>query len=89
MEGLLSLPEREEEFNSWRQVMDSDEKWYSVKEVAGRYGVSRDTISRRIKKGKIRVLRFPSVSPKRKRGYDMDRISESELQRFERCNTTS
>jgi len=66
------------------------EKWYSIKEVAGRYGVSRDTISRRIKKGKIRALRFPSVSsPRRKRGYDMDRISESELQRFERGNTTS
>ena len=69
--------------------MDANEKWYSIKEVAGRYGVSRDTISRRIKKGKIQALRFPSVSSKRKRGYDMDRISESELQRFERGNTTS
>lgn len=69
--------------------MDSNEKWYSVKEVAARYGVSRDTISRRVKRGKIRALRFPSISPKRKRGYDMDRISESELQRFERGNTTS
>jgi predicted site-specific integrase-resolvase len=65
-----------------------DEKWYAVKEVAARYGVSTDTIRRRIKKGRIRALRFPKASSKSAREYDLDRISESELQRFERGNMT-
>jgi excisionase family DNA binding protein len=69
--------------------MDANEKWYSVKEVAARYGVSQDTIRRRIRAGKIRALRFPTAVSKRYRKYVMDRISEVELQRFERANFTS
>ena len=68
--------------------MDSNEKWYAVKEVAARYGVSTDTIRRRIKAGMMRALRFPYRSSKRKRIFEVFRISESELQRFERANST-
>lgn len=65
------------------------EKWFAVKEVAARYGVSPDTIRRRIRKGKIRALRFSDRSSKFKRIFEVFRISESELQRFERGNMTS
>jgi excisionase family DNA binding protein len=69
--------------------MDSNEKWYSVKEVAARYGVSCDTIRRRIKRGILRALKLPSLSSKRKRIYECFRIAESELDRFTRVNSTN
>ena len=69
--------------------MDSNEKWYSVKEVAARYGVSCDTIRRRIKRGILRALILPSLSSKRKRLYECFRIAESELDRFTRVNSTN
>ncbi len=62
------------------------EKWYRIKEVAARYGVGRDTIVRRIKKGHLTVLEFPEHSSLRNREYKVRLISESELQRFEREN---
>ncbi len=42
--------------------MNSNEKWYSVSEVAHRYRVSCDTIRRRIKGGKLRALRLPDLT---------------------------
>jgi excisionase family DNA binding protein len=68
--------------------MDSSEKWYSVKEVADRYRVSRDTITRRIKARKLRAMKLPSLSSKRKRIYETHLVSASELERFERTNMT-
>jgi hypothetical protein len=88
--GLLAvLSAREEEFKPGDKGMDSNEQWFAVKEVTERYGVSCDTIRRRIKKGKLRALRFPSVTSERNRIYDLDRIFESELQRLERGNSTN
>jgi hypothetical protein len=68
--------------------MNSNEKWYSVSEVAHRYRVSCDTIRRRIKGGKLRALRLPKISPKRCRIFEVFMVSESELDRFERANMT-
>jgi excisionase family DNA binding protein len=65
------------------------EKWYSVKEVAGRFGVSVDTVRRLVKRGKLRALKFPTQSSKRKRVYEVFRIALSELIRFERTWLTS
>jgi len=75
--------------NAVSVVPPQGEKWYSVKEVAARYGVSCDTIRRRIKAGIIRALRFSERSSKRVRTFEVFRISESELQRFERVYMTS
>ena len=69
--------------------MDSNEKWYSVKEVAGRFEVSRDSVSRWIKRGQLRALKLPGQSSKRKRVYDSYRIAESEMHRFERVQMTA
>jgi transposase len=87
---LISSPGRERNSNL-ETGMDSNEKWYAVKEVAARYGVSEDTIRRRIRTGIIRALLFrrSQISSKRKRKFDVHRISESELQRFERANFTN
>ena len=68
--------------------MDSSERWYSVKEVAAHYGVSPDTIRRRIKDHVIRAVRFSYRSSHRIRDYNALRISASELARFERGNST-
>ena len=68
--------------------MDSDEKWYSVSEVAFRYRVSRDTIIRRIQSGALRAMVLPRISSKRKRVYKTRLIAASELARFERTNMT-
>jgi hypothetical protein len=68
--------------------MENQEKWLSVKEVAGRYGVSRDTIIRRIETGDLEALVWPRKSDKRVRDYKMRLISIRELDRFERENTT-
>lgn len=62
--------------------MDSNEKWYSVKEFAGSLAVGRDTVIRWIQKGVLRAFKFPGQSNKRKRVYRSYRISESERQRF-------
>jgi excisionase family DNA binding protein len=69
--------------------MDSDEKWYSVKEFAGSLAVGRDTVIRWIQRGVLRAFRFPAPSKKRKRKYESYRISESERQRFIRSWMTS
>ena len=68
--------------------MDSNEKWYAVKEVGARLSVSRDSVSRWIERGQLRALRLPGQSSKRKRVYISYRISESDLQRFERERST-
>lgn len=64
--------------------MDSSEKWYSVKEVSGRYGWSVDTIRRQVRRGFLRAIVLPSSSGKRKRQYESMRIAESDLIRWER-----
>jgi len=70
--------------------MEFNEKWYSVKEVAARFGVSCDTIRRLIKRGRLRALKMSlQVSPRRRRTYNVFRIALSELIRFERSWMTS
>jgi len=72
--------------------MDSNEKWYSVKEVSARLSVSCDSVRRWIKRGQLRALRLPSEAPKRaepKRVFICYRISESEMRRFERVQMTA
>lgn len=69
--------------------MDSNEKWYAVKEVGARYGVSCDTIRRRVKDGIIQAVNFSGPKKRSTRKCDALRISESELQRFERNKKTS
>jgi excisionase family DNA binding protein len=69
--------------------MDGSGRWYSIKEVAARYEVGRDTIVRRIKKGHLKALVMPGKSSVQIRVYNVRRIHESELQRFERENTVS
>ena len=69
--------------------MDSNEKWYSVKEVASRLSVSVDTVRRLIRRGLLKALRFPVRSNRRVRTYESFRIAESELLKFVRANTTS
>jgi hypothetical protein len=68
-------------------AMDGSERWFSVKEVAARWAVGRDTIVRRIKAGLIKAFVMPSKSPVRNRIYRIRRIAESEVQRIERENT--
>ena len=63
--------------------MDSSEKWWSRKEVAARWGVSADTISRLVANGKLRGMVIPSPSNRRKRKYLTLRFSETECRRFE------
>lgn len=64
--------------------MDSSEKWYSVKEVSGRYGWSVDTIRRQVRRGLLKAIVLPQPSGKRKRQYESMRIAESDLIRWER-----
>ena len=66
--------------------MDSNEKWYSVKEVAAKRGVSCDSVRRWIKWGILRAFKMPSLSSKRKLIFECFRVSESELDRFTRAN---
>lgn len=68
------------------QFMAESERWYSVKEVAARYGVSVDTIRRRIRDKVIRAVLMSGPSSRRKRVYKSFRISESELIRFEQSS---
>jgi excisionase family DNA binding protein len=69
--------------------MDSIEKWYSVKEVAGLCGVSSDTVRHWIQRKLPRAFKFPGRSNRRRRAYDCFRISEGALDRFTRVNMTS
>ena len=69
--------------------MDSNEKWYSVKEVAAQRGVSPDTVRRWINRKLLRAFKFPGRSNRRHRVYDCFRVAESELDRFTRANMTS
>lgn len=69
--------------------MDSNEKWYSVKEVAGVFEVSCDSVRRWIMRGKLRAFLMPGQSSRRKRIYQSFRISESELARFIRSQMTA
>ncbi|MFZ0686784.1 MAG: hypothetical protein WAM89_14675 [Terriglobales bacterium] len=62
------------------------EKWWSRKEVAGRWGMSVDSVGRLMDAGKLKALYFTIRSDKRARGYRTRRISESECQRYERDN---
>ena len=68
--------------------MDSSEKWYSVKEVAYKRGVSQDTVRRWIKRKLLRAFKLPSASSRRKRIYECFRIAEGELDRFTRTQMT-
>ena len=69
--------------------MESNEKWWSISEVAFRYRVSRDTIIRRVEAGFLKALVMPRMGRRGTRVYKTRLISESELRRFERGNTTS
>jgi hypothetical protein len=79
--------------------MDSNEKWYTVKQFAMSFGqnpftgkpdvMSVDTVRRRIQDGLLKALRLPSRSNRRKRVYKTLLISETERQRFIRANMTS
>jgi hypothetical protein len=60
----------------------SSEKWYAVKEVAGLYGWSVDTIRRLVRRGVIEAIILPQQSDKRTRRYESMRIAGSELERF-------
>jgi excisionase family DNA binding protein len=70
----------------WRQIMDSNEKWLSVKEVSGQLGWSVDTIRRLVHRGTLKALHLPGKSNRRKRIYQSLRIAQSEIERFVRCN---
>jgi len=60
--------------------MDSFEKLLSIKEVAGILGMSRDAVTRLIKRGELTVIEFPRMGG---RGKNLKRmISEGEVRRF-------
>jgi excisionase family DNA binding protein len=65
--------------------MDSNEKWYSVKEFAASLSVGVDCVRRWIKAKKLRAFKMPKTSPGRHRVYYCHRIAESERQRFIRA----
>jgi excisionase family DNA binding protein len=60
--------------------METFEKMYSVKEVAGALGVSRDSVARLIRGGHLRAVRFPKMGGRGANGSS--RIQESEIKRF-------
>jgi hypothetical protein len=64
------------------------EKRYSMKELAGIWEVSVDSVRRLIMNGDLEALEFPQHSPVRNRVYKMRRIADSERLRFEREHTT-
>jgi excisionase family DNA binding protein len=68
--------------------MDSNEKWYAVKEVAAQLGVSCDTVRRRIRRKLLRALKFSEGSDRRHRTYECFRIAASELDRYIRARMT-
>ena len=67
----------------------NSEKWLSVKEVAAKLGVSVDTVRRWIRRGWIKALKFPAQAKRTHRRFEVFRISDDELGRFIRVNTTS
>jgi excisionase family DNA binding protein len=62
----------------------SPEKWYSVKEVAGLLGFSRDTVVRQIRRGLLKAFVLPGKSSVRQRVYKSRRIQGSEVLRYVR-----
>jgi len=68
--------------------MDSNEKWYAVKEVAAQLGVSDDTVRRRIRRKLLRALKFSEQSGGRHRKYECFRVAASELDRYIRSRMT-
>jgi len=62
--------------------MDSNEKWFSVKEVAGILSVSADSVRRWIDRGNLPAFRFPTHSNKRRRRFVSFRIAEKDLESF-------
>ena len=60
------------------------EQWYSVKEVGGLLGFSRDTVIRQIKAGFLKAFVLPGKSAKRKRVFMSRRIQGSEVLRYVR-----
>jgi predicted site-specific integrase-resolvase len=69
--------------------MDSNEKWYSVKEFAGQLSVSDDTVIRWIHRGYLVAFRFPCPVRNRKRKYESYRIRGADGERFIRTRMTS
>lgn len=67
----------------------SPDQWYSVKEVGGLLGFSRDTVIRQIKRGLIRAFILPGRSAKRSRVYESRRIQGSEVLRYVREHQTA
>ncbi len=65
----------------------SPEKWYSVKEVAGLLGFSRDTVIRQIRRGYLKAFVLPGKSSVRRRPYESRRIKGSEILRYVREHT--
>lgn len=59
-------------------------QWYSVKEVAGLLGFSRDTVIRQVRSGFLKAFSLPGKSAKRKRVYVSRRIQGSEVLRYVR-----
>ena len=62
------------------------EKQYSVKEAAAILGVSPDTVRRLIRKGCLKAWKLPRSENRRKRCFEVWRVSELELRRFMRMN---
>ena len=60
--------------------MDTFEKMYSVKEVAGQLGVSRDSIVRLIRNGHLRAVRLPRMGGRGANRHDL--VQESEIRNF-------
>jgi len=66
--------------------MDTFEKMLSVKEVAGRLGISRDSVARLIRNGALDAVRFPRMGGRcRNIGT---RVGESEIENFKKRNST-
>ena len=60
------------------------EQWYSIKEVAGLLGVSRDTVIRQVRQGFLTAFVLPGNSAVRRRAYATRRIQGAELLRYVR-----
>ncbi len=60
------------------------ERWYSVKEVSGLLGFSRDTVIRQVRRGFLKAFVLPGKSSVRRRVYESRRIQGSEVLRYVR-----
>ena len=66
--------------------MDSNEKMWSVKEVAFVLGVSRDSVSRLIRRGELKAVRLPRMGG---RGANrIYRVPEAAVDHFRTGNMT-